>query len=65
MKLSPSQEDERSFLFEKYTCEDIKTLKDFMTSTTEYDDSLEALKGYQVLMVQVKKDDLDPIVIYP
>ncbi len=66
IKLSPANENNtRSFLFEKYTCEDVKTLNDFVSSTIEYDDELEALKNYQILVVQLKKDDIDPIVIYP
>jgi len=65
VKISPIVEnDERGFLFELYSCQDIKTLGDFITQSQEFSIELRFLEPYKILVVQVQRLDRLPMVIY-
>jgi hypothetical protein len=66
VKISPTmnKRQERGLLFEKYTCDDIRTLNDFVEKTQEFDAELNFLKSLNIIVVQFQRDGLKPIVIF-
>jgi hypothetical protein len=65
VKISPiTQRKERGLLFEKYTCEDIRTLNDFMEKSEEFNADLDFLKSLNIIVVQFQRDGLRPVVIF-
>jgi hypothetical protein len=66
VKISPTtnKKQERGLLFEKYTCDDIRTLNDFVEKRQEFDAELDFLKSLNIIVVQFQRDGLKPIVIF-
>jgi hypothetical protein len=66
VKISPilNKKKERGLLFEKYTCEDIRTLNDFMEKSEEFNADLDFLKSLNIIVVQFQRDGLRPVVIF-
>ncbi len=66
VKISPitNKKQERGLSFEKYTCDDIRTLNDFVEKKEEFNADLHFLKDLNVIVVQFQRDGLKPIVIF-
>jgi hypothetical protein len=66
VKISPIENDqqERGFLFEKFTCEDVRTLNEFIESQEEFDAQFAFLQNLEILVVQFFREGMDPYVIF-